>query len=168
MSVTAINQKQTGALLVEVVVSLFVMAVGLLGALAIQVNSQQSNQRATFVTEAYILASEMADRIYAYVNLDDSSFNANYNGLDTNGAADPGCIAAGCNNLNQIAYDKYEWGNALSTRLPGGRGTVSWNAANSIYTITVMWDQDRTGATGIGCSGNTNVDLTCFRMEVKL
>ena len=168
MSIVENKFKQTGALLVEVVVSLFVMAVGLLGALAIQANSQQSNQRATFVTEAYILANEMADRIYAYVNIDNPATNGNYGGLDTNGAGDPGCIATGCNNANQIAYDKFDWGNALSTRLPGGRGLINWNAATKTYTITVMWDHDRTGATGTGCGGNSNVDLTCYRLELIL
>jgi len=51
--------------------------------------------------------------------------------------------------------------------LPSGQGTVSGGGANSVFTITVMWDDARTGATGTNCSGDTTVDLTCFTLSTR-
>ena len=32
--------------------------------------------------------------------------------------------------------------------------------------ITVMWDDDGTGATGTNCGDNPEVDLTCYTLAV--
>ncbi len=156
--------------MVEVIVSLFILAVGLLGALSMMVNGQKSNQVALFGTEAYLIAGEMADRILAYDDLDTGADNSNYDGIDTTAlpAAAPGCIAAGCDRLAQVQYDAWEWGDALSRRLPSGRGLIAYDFGVGVYTVTVMWDSDRTGVQGTGCSGNSNVDLACYQLEVML
>jgi len=112
---------QSGFSLIEVLVSLFVLAIGLLGVIAMQINSVKSNQRAQYTAVVKILAADFTDRIYAY--------NAN---------------------------------------LPAGRGLVSYDAGSAIYTITILWDAERTGVAGAECSGNPNVDLTCHIVEVSL
>ncbi len=48
--------------------------------------------------------------------------------------------------------------------LPSGRGQVTGNA--NLLIVTVMWDDDGTGATGTGCSGNAQVDLTCYSVPL--
>ncbi|MEO0443492.1 MAG: type IV pilus modification protein PilV [Pseudomonadota bacterium] len=57
---------QKGAGIIEVMVSLLVLAIGLLGVLSLQTNGLNSNQRAAFVTEAQLLAEDMASRILAF------------------------------------------------------------------------------------------------------
>ena len=45
--------------------------------------------------------------------------------------------------------------------LPGGQAIVTQNGG--FFEITIMWDDNRTGATGTGCDGDLEDDLTCFQ-----
>lgn len=167
----AVGRIQLGSSLVETLVALFILAVGLLGILAMQAGSVKSNQRAYLSTEAQMLASDMADRILAYDDIDDVTDNGDYANINTAGTtSDPGCISSGCGKAQQVAYDEFQWGDELSSRLPGGIGTVSRNG--NIYTITVMWDNELSeataNATGTGCSGDPTVDLACYNLELRL
>ena len=160
--------KQAGAGLIEVLVSMFILAVGLLGVLAMQVNSHKSNQRASFSTEAQLLASDMVDRIFAYDDVNTTTDNGDYDDIDTSkDVDDPNCIgsAGGCTPAQQKTYDTWDWKRQLATRLPGGIGTVTYSG--NMYTVTVMWDQEISGATGTDCGGGSD-DLTCYRLEVRL
>ncbi len=167
--------KQAGAGIVEVLVSLLILAVGLLGVLSLQASGLSSNKRAEFVGEAQVLAQDMADRILAFGSLETNgnrgAFTGEYGATDTDSPiTDPNCespAGGGCNPLNTVAYDQSEWQQLFNTSsLPSGRGTVSWAAP--IYTIRIYWDQDRTGAGGLDCdSNNRTVNLSCFEMEVR-
>lgn len=162
-----------GSAMMETVVSLFVLAVGLLGTLAMQAQGVNSNQRANFVTEANILAADMVDRILAYKNNDDLADAGEYNNIDTSSTTStlPDC-SAGCTSAQQVTFDEVEWGDLLANNLPGGVGKVSFDSASKVYTIQVMWDHNRTGATGTNCSGNdageSATDLTCYTYELGL
>lgn len=159
--------KQGGATLIETLVSLMILAVGLLGILSMQANSVKSNQRSQFASEAFLLASDMIDRIYAYDDVTDPDDNDDFDDIDTNDdTAMPTCLQAGCNAASQVDLAKAEWRQAFRSRLPSGRGTV--NYINGVYTVAVMWDNDNTGATGTGCSGDSDTDLACYIFEVAL
>jgi len=173
-------KKQQGAGMIEVMVSLLILAVGLLGVLSLQANGLNSNQRAEFVSQAQILAQDMADRILAYGSLETNgnrgAMTGQYGATDTSSpVTDPDCenpiTGGGCDPLNTVTFDQAEWQQLFSgpdISLPSGRGTVTWAAP--IYTITIYWDQDRTGATGTNCNSrdkSATGNLTCFRMEVR-
>lgn len=160
---------QSGSSLIETLIALFVLAIGLLGVISMQAIGVKSNQRSHFSSEALILANDMVDRIYAYDDVDDDSDDGDFNNIDTKMvAAAPACIATGCTAEDQVKYVASEWQAAFQSRLPLGRGTVSYDAAKGIYTVTVMWDNEMTGAVGTGCSGNANMDLACYLVEVAL
>lgn len=162
------QRKQSGASMIEILVSLFVLAVGLLGVLGLQVNALASNQRAEFVTKAQIAASDMVGRILAYGDNAQGANNGEYviNTLTYSGS-DPACITSGCPPADLVTHDKLYWQELLSVSLPGGQGIIEWNAP--IYTITVLWDQDRMGARGTDCnSRDTETHLTCYQMELSL
>lgn len=156
-----------GATLIEMLVGLFVLAIGLLGALGMQMNSVRSAQSAVFASDAQVLAQDMIDRIYAYNDVLDPADDGDYDGIDTDNAiVDPGCVSAGCTKPQIVATDTFEWRDEIVSRLPGGRGTVALNG--SVYTVLVMWDRDRTGASNTGCGGNPDTDLTCYQVEIML
>ncbi|GAB4223804.1 MAG: hypothetical protein Tsb005_19840 [Gammaproteobacteria bacterium] len=71
-----------------------------------------------------------------------------------------------CTPADIAQRDLHEWNTTNALLLPAGQGTVSVNG--TVFTITVRWDNDRTGATGTGCSGNSSVDLSCVRMSTQL
>lgn len=155
---------QRGSTMIETMVALFVLAIGLMGALAMQMNSMRDSRSASYVAEAQVLAADMVSRIMAYDDIDTAADDSDYAGVDTAAApALPGCAAAGCTQAQLRDLDVASWAAELTSRLPAGRGTVSSNGG--VYTVTVMWDANLTGAQNVGCGGNPQTDLTCYRVE---
>ena len=159
---------QIGSSMIEVLVSLFVLAVGLFGLLSLQTNSLTVSQSALFVSESHLLAVQMADHILSY-------------GASGKGAADGNFVtdtiinnyetvqcALSCNETQQIKHIQASWEQALQARLPGGAGTVTWDSMHLIYTITVMWRYKGHSFVNINCGDFTAADLVCFVMQVKL
>jgi len=158
---------QSGSTLIETLVALLILAIGLLSVQSMQMVSLRTNTSAYLRTEAQLLVEDMTNRILAYEDIASVADNDDYDGIDTDAAAaDPGCTAAGCNQGQQINLDTFEWKTEIEARLPGGRGTVNFDAG--AYALTVMWDNDKTGANGTGCSGDSDVDLTCYTIPLNL
>jgi len=160
---------QKGSGLIEVMVSLLILAVGLLGMLSLQANGLGGNQRANFVTEAQLLAQDMADRIIATTNTASSAVantdirTGSYGDIDIKkgDAIIAATCAAACNPAAAKAYNQNEWLLSVNaSSLPSGRGMVSWT--DPVYTVQVMWDQERAGI------APTCTITNCFQMEVRL
>jgi len=157
-------KRQTGFTLLEILIAIVVLSIGLLGLAGLQANSLKNNNSAYQRTQASLLANEMLDRIRANrLGLAAGAYDA----LDSSSTSDPGCITSGCTPAQIAQYDAHDWSDRLDNLLPSGKGTVSGNGTNSIFTITVMWDDEHTGATGTNCSGNTAIDLTCFTLSTR-
>lgn len=165
-----LGKKQNGATLIEVLVSLFTVAVGLLGVLGLQVNAMGSNQRAEDMTKAQIIADDIVNRIMVYGANDQGADGGEFVVNTSAALSDPACVATGCTPDQQVAHDVYQWQQLIThdrKGLPSGVGIITW--VDPVYTITVLWDQDKTGATATTCdSRNTTTHLTCFRTELRL
>ena len=158
---------QIGSSMIEVLISLFVLAVGLLGILSLQINALKSVQRGLFTSEAQLLAAHMADNILAHGTLGKHTVDGAFvTDITANPYKTIECSTA-CNEAEQIAYIHAEWQTELQSRLPSGAGKVTWDSTHLVYTITVMWDQERRGVTGTNCSGPPTTDLTCFIIQVN-
>ena len=167
MDVSHQRYRQQGAGLMEVLVSLLILAIGLLGVVSMQTRGLGSNQQAMFVTEAQFLAQDMADRMLAFgttSTYDNSGVWDSYNGIDVSGeftGTDPKCASA-CDASATVAFDTDQWHQALyDSSLPRARGTVT--KSDDIFSIQVMWDQDRTGEGAVECNSDN-----CFTMELTL
>jgi type IV pilus assembly protein PilV len=168
-------KSQRGSGLIEVMVSLLILGVGLLGMLSLQANGINGSQRASFVTEAQLIAQDMADRIIATTNVSSSPVantdirTGSYGDIDIkkgDAMAYPSC-AAGCAPAAAKVYNEDEWLQLVTgSSLSRGRGVVLWTAAAgavpAFYRVQVMWDQERDG-TAVTCTINN-----CFQMEVRL
>lgn len=147
-----------GFSLLEVLVALLVLSIGLLGLAGLSAKGMSSNQSAYYLSQAMVQAYDMADRMRAN-RVGFAAPNNSYD--DVSGIpGDPGCISTGCLPPQIAQYDLYKWNTANANLLPSGQGKV--DKAGNIRIITVMWDEDRTGATGTACGGGS-ADLTCFR-----
>jgi len=156
---------QQGFTLLEVLIAMVVLSIGLLGLAGLQANGLKSNNSSYQRSQANLLANELLDRVRA--NRAGMKLGY-YDDLFAGVVSDPGCISSGCSVQQLSQYDAFLWQNAVASNLPSGQGTITGNGANSVFTITVMWDDERTGATGTNCSGNSSVDLTCFVMSTNL
>lgn len=155
----SIASRSTGFTLIEVLISVLVMSIGLLGLASLQAASLRFNNDSSTQTQASYLASDMADRMRANV-----SKVADYPGKA--GGSNANCYTTtGCSPDEMAANDVYEWEQAL-TALPAGQGTIT-ALAGGLYTITVMWDEQRTGATGTNCNPNDPNDLRCVSITTQ-
>ncbi len=154
------NNNTSGFSLVEVLISLVVLSIGLLGVAALQASATRYNNSGQLRSIAAYQAYNMIDRIRVNkAGADAGSYN-NISGL----GGDPGC---GTCSAAQIAQkDQFEWNTANAQLLPQGQGTVT--RAGNVYTITIYWDNHRTGATGLNCGADNTVDLTCLHVSTEL
>ena len=97
-------RKQRGVSLIEVLVSVVIMSVGILGVAGIQVVSLQQNRSSIFRAEALQLANDILDRMRAnpLQNYAPVNFNAPPPGIT-------GCTAAACTPPQMRHYDIAQW-----------------------------------------------------------
>jgi len=149
---------QRGLTIVESLVALVVISIGLLGIAALQLTSMKNNSSALQHSKAVWASYNMADRIRS-----NGIRFADYAGIDTVTGYAQDCMSSACNDAQMVTADAADWTNQVRG-LPGGRGLVSGDPQR--LTVTVMWDDEGTGATGTGCSGNAQVDLTCYSITL--
>jgi type IV pilus assembly protein PilV len=125
------RRRSEGFGLIEVLVSMLVLGVGILGMVGLQLNALQYNQTAAFRSHATFLAYDIADRMRANAP---AALAGNY----SIGIAD---TAPTGNSITAI--DLREWKAAMASQLPTGNGSVIKNG--DIYSITVQWDESRIG-----------------------
>ncbi len=158
-----LNKKQLGLSLIESMVALLVISVGLLGIAALQVTSMQQNNSALHHSQAVWIGYNIADRIRANM----TQFGS-YAGTDTNTTYSQDCASAisDCDAADMVVADQQDWATAVQN-LPGGRGTITipLGKPNELL-IRVMWDDDGTGVSGIGCGGGSS-DLTCYSVTIR-
>ena len=146
---TTIAKKNAGFTMIEVLVSLLIIVLGLLGLAGMQVRMQQAEFESYQRTQALVLLYDMVDRInthraaascFAFT----TGTGTPYLGVDAN--ATPSCGAAV--GATDAVASMNEWSNLLqgaaetkggvgAGAMVGARGCVSFNAG--VYTVTVAW-----------------------------
>lgn len=173
MSVTINHSRPTksaGFTLLEVMISLMIFSVGMLGLAALQAVGVQENVSAYNRTLAMHQAANMAERIRTNYT---AAGSGSYNSVSTTLTSAPtscihqvGSALPTCTDAQIAAHDIHEWNKRNQDLLPAGRGTVG--RAGNLFTVTVMWDEARTGVTGESCSGNPAVDLKCYQLSFEI
>ena len=120
---------QRGFSMVEVLVTVVVLAIGLLGLAGLQAYGLQNNHGAYVRSQAALLSYDVVDSMRANRN---AALQGNY---DVDFGAAPG-------GGDQAALDVDQWVNDLARALPGGEGEIRVNA-NGVATVSVRWNEDR-------------------------
>ena len=149
----------SGFTLIEVLMALFVLAIGVVGASAAQLSAQRTRQQAALGSEAAMLAGALAARMQANPQVaqlpDASNPYLAFDYAAAGAAAPAGTVAcfgdAVCDPLALAAFDLHEMRLAMHGRFPGGRIAVCrddapWEAARHRY----RWD----------CSGGPEAPVT--------
>ena len=153
---------QSGVAMLEVLITIVILAFGLLGFAGLNAAGIVSNHSSYLRSQAALQAYDMADRIRA--NLTGANTSMSYDNISGAGT-DPGCILTGCTWVQMAAYDQWAWNAANAALLPAGTGTVT--RSGNFLIVTVMWDGDRKGATGTGCDNSNTADLKCFVLRAQ-
>lgn len=174
-----------GFTLLEVLVTVVILSLGLLGLAGLQLRSLQSGNDSLARTQATILAYSISDRMRVNAQ---AVFDGNYQVNPDNLPALPSydcetSFPSGstrCEPEEMAELDAAVWSEAVQTAnvLPAGTGRITCvdsNATdsmpcspNSVHLVTLLWDEARTGATGTDCSDDANQDLQCLSVEFVL
>lgn len=145
---------QSGISLLEVLMSLILFSIGLLGTAALQVKSQQSNNNSYFATQATVIAHDMSERIRSNI----AGQQAGYYDLPLAKKHSSCYSLSGCSLLEMAQNDMFEWAGdggaeSVSTKLPEGSAVVcldstpndgtakvpACDGSGSLYAIKVWW-----------------------------
>ncbi len=147
--------RQHGFSLLEILVTVLIISVGLLGLAGMQMKAFQHTNDSYNRSQASLLAYDIADRIRGNLGAITS-----YQSADTSKiTSTTNCESAGCTATQIATYDLEQWKADVENQLPLGRGTITNSGLE--YTITLMWDEERKG-TGTDCS-----TLKCFRLATQ-
>jgi len=132
--------KPLGFTLLEVLITLVILAIGLLGLAGLQATSLKQNQSAYQRGQAAQLSYDITDRV-----------RSNMSAISTYQATTPSdatqhtncTTSTGCSTTQMAQNDLYEWNKALTDTLPSGSATISLTSGVNIISIT--WDDDHDG-----------------------
>jgi type IV pilus assembly protein PilV len=152
----AFAPRQGGLTLVEVLVSVVILLVGLLGLAALMTNSQKAEAESYQRAQALLLLQDMVGRINAnravaacYAITTNPAAGTPYLGVGTS-VTSPACGVGSVTANTRAVRDLTEWSSLLagSSETAGGnvgamvgaRGCVTEDdVANRIYTVSVAW-----------------------------
>jgi type IV pilus assembly protein PilV len=149
--------RQSGFTLIEVLISVLVLALGVIGAAGMQLTALRTTQQSAFQTIALDLASEMAEKMRAntgqmkQVDNLNTFMKVNYKSDtdDNPSVPDKMCFdaAVNCNAKELAEFDVYEWETRIKAALPSGSAVICrdanpWDASAG----ALRWSCDGSGA----------------------
>ena len=165
------GQAQSGFTLIEVLVSMLILSIGLIGVAALQGVSLKNTQSAFMRSQATALAYDLADRMRA-------------NRLAAEiGLYDPGTAATvsacksttGCIPQDMAKHDLAEWNAAIATYLPMGQGFVcldstpndgasagspACDGSGTQFAVKIWWDENRDGTFNMAATNTERLAVT--------
>ncbi|WP_096087320.1 type IV pilus modification protein PilV [Agaribacterium haliotis] len=143
--------RSRGSSLIEALVALFVLAVGLLGILAMQITSVKTSRHAASYSKAEALLVDMYESMQMSPVDNLNSFLITY---AANTPALPDCNGKNknCSEVQMATWSVSSWRSAVAASLPGGEGQIQAGASAGEYDISVRFnlgfEPDAAGAAG--------------------
>lgn len=180
MKITLLKAQQRGSTLFEVLISVLVLGIGILGVGAMQAHSLSSNHTASMRSQAVALSQDMADRMRANLISVRAADPDNYATVtptkrDCRAIYRDSVVGAPvvCTPKQLAEDDLFDWLDQVSNRMPEGAGTVcidstpddgtsaapACDAAGTVYAIKVFWTERGSRST----STETKVFATTVR-----
>lgn len=133
-------RRENGFTLIEVLVTVIVLAIGLLGLAALQFSGLRYTHSAYQRSQATILTNDIIDRMRVNRTVAESG------GYVIGIGDDPGEVSctgtgANCDPGTLASADLFEWKQSIEAVLPAGDGAIAQNGAT--FTVTVQWDDTR-------------------------
>lgn len=139
-----------GFSMIEVLVSLFIISISLLGAAGIQVRAMQLGQGSQLRTQAILLTDDLAERMEANKTASiNTTTTTLYNVAESSSAPTTApatdCSTATCTATEMAAYDLNLWQKQVQNTLPQSTWSVNRTGLGNpaTYQITVKWVDTR-------------------------
>ena len=153
-----IDGRQSGFSMIEVLITIFLIAVAMLGSAQLQAYSMKVNQASQFRGQAVVLAMDLLERIEA--NNAGALANGYVAVLPTSAAA-PDCAGVPCTPAQMAASDLGQFQTLIQKQLPESGATITAAAAGGgaiTYTVQVSWRERLFKARGSNVAGNANTE----------
>jgi len=162
-----------GFTMLEVLISLLIISIGMLGLASLQALSLKNGQSAYYRSVATQLAYDMSDRMRGNINgvlgnaYNRTGINTDYSTAVANCGTTAGCVAA-----DLATNDAFEWQQLVATLLPGGEGIVCMDGVPNdgttalnhgcdgaipanpnerpLHAVKIWWQDDRSAANTTG------------------
>lgn len=132
--------------MVEILVSILILSLGLLGVAGLQTTGLKTNQSAYLRSQATHVATDIIDRMRSNP---DGVAQGQYDSVNSNSIpASPGCISTttGCSATQMAQHDIREWSLNSKDNLPLFVGTVvkdgmsTSDPRDDVYVVTIQWN----------------------------
>lgn len=145
---------QHGFSMLEVLVTLLIIATALLGSAGLQAYAMKTNIGGQYRNQAAFLLEDMIERME--LNKIYAAAVGGAAGYNTALTMSIDCSIASCTPAQLAGYDVTQWQAAIATALPSGAGTIVQTATGnpSSYTVTINW-VDRKTNTNYSAAGGT-------------
>ncbi len=152
-----------GFTIVEVLISLLILSVGLMGLASLQVVGLQNTQGGAQRAQAAFLAYDITDRMRtnpAAVTAGSYNLAAPVPGQVAIVMVDCFGAAANCSAAEMAAHDLGQWQTQLGAYLNNGTGAIATvdNGTTTLVTVTIQWADAYTV--------NTGNEIAAFTMEL--
>lgn len=158
-----------GVGLIEVLVSILIISVGLLGVASLQSLSLSEGTSSYFNTQAQMATNDIIDRIIANRN---QAITGAYTEAIPTAKPEPNCDALGCTPSEIVTYDLWQVFDSINNARPLPQNTlnITYNNALSEYTIALTWDAAGKGDsyTASSCSIGNTLDEGCMYTTMRL
>lgn len=149
LSARSLSTKQHGFSMLEILITLVIVATALFGTAGLQVYAMRMNQGGQFRTQAVFLASDIAERMEANKA---AAVAGNYAvaSASTPSVSAADCANAVCDSENLASWDISQWGTAIvNARMPQASWEITQTIAGnpSTYQIVIRWTDRRTDTT---------------------
>ncbi|MFC5487988.1 type IV pilus modification protein PilV [Dokdonella soli] len=154
----SLRGRQSGATLIEVLVTVAVTSIGLLGMAGLMIVSTKIDRDAYLATQADFIAQTLIESMRINTSaVADGRYDGTYAG---SGAPDPGCMMRGCSPGERADYDRARFDTALHTMLPNATAALKCSGGDprasgsaSIYDGTcrleIRWSERAPNAVAV-------------------
>lgn len=137
-------EHQNGFSMIEVLITMVIISIALLGSAGLQAYALKTNQGGQFRNQAAFLVGDIVERMQT-----NKSYSVNattyYGDANSIAPSTTDCAATTCSAPLLAAYDITNWQNAISAVLPQGTGAITGVPGNpASYTVVVNWVDRKT------------------------
>jgi type IV pilus assembly protein PilV len=155
-------RRQRGDTMIEVLVTMVIIAVGVLGTAALQVTTLKNLSSSHSASVAALVANDFSERMRANPT---AALNNDYV-HDSLPNTQTDCVGNACTPDQLANYDMEVWWQEMTLVLPSAKGVVERIVGTDTFSVTVHWDEDRSGSSNTACPPQSEDDLECYQFNV--